>query len=76
MFRFRPVKQFLFSDELGEYVSYGIHVFLLTPAGCAEAGFFSDISCDPGFVELLARRCTREQLDPLHLPDIVADALS
>lgn len=75
MFRFRPVKQFLSSPELGDYCSYGIHAFVSTPAGYSGAGLVSDISCDLQFVSLLADRCTRLQLDPMQLMDVVLDSL-
>ena len=75
MFRFRPVKQFLSSLELGDYCSYGIHAFVSTPAGYSDAGLVSDISCDLQFVSLLADRCTRLQLDPMQLMDVVLDSL-
>lgn len=75
MFQFRPVKQFLSSPELGDYCSYGIHAFAMTASGCTEAGFICDVSCDLGFVSLLADKCTKLQLDPLHLLDTVLDAL-
>lgn len=75
MFRYRPVKQFLSSLELGEYCSYGIHAFVTTPSGCSDAGLIFDISCDFDFVALLADKCTQLQLDPVHLLDIVFDVL-
>lgn len=75
MFRFRPVKQFLSSPELGDYCSYGIHAFTTTPTGHVDAGLVSDVSCDLDFVSLLADSCTRLQLDPVHLLDVVLDAL-
>lgn len=75
MFRFRPVKQFLSSPELGDYCSYGIHAFVSTPSGYSDAGLVSDISCDLQFVSLLADRCTRLQLDPMQLMDVVLDSL-
>lgn len=75
MFQFRPVKQFLSSPELGDYCSYGIHAFATTPSGCADAGLVSDVSCDLDFVSLLAGKCTSLQLDPVHLLDVVLDAL-
>ena len=70
MFRFRPVKQFLSSPELGDYCSYGIQAFVSTPAGYSDAGLVSDISCDLQFVSL-----TRLQLDPMQLMDVVLDSL-
>ena len=35
----------------------------------------SDVSTDPVFVENLAARCTAGQLEPVHLMDIIEDAL-
>ena len=75
MFRFRPVKQYLCSPELGNYCSYGIHAFVRTSSGCTEASLLSDVSCDFAFVSALAEKCTRLQLDPMHLMDVILDAL-
>ena len=74
-FRFKPVKQYLRTDELGNYVSYGIHAFTLSPSGCTESGLVFDISCNPGLVSHLADLCTRLQLDPCQLDDVVQDFL-
>lgn len=76
MFLFRPIKQFLSSPELGDYCAYGIHAFTTTPSGYADAGLVSDVSCDLDFVSFLADRCTRLQLDPVHLLDVVLDSLT
>ena len=75
MFLFQPVKEFLFSPELGDYCSYGLRAFVLTAVSCSEVCFVSDVSCDPIFVSLLAEKCTRLQLDPMHLLDVILDAL-
>lgn len=75
MFRYRPVKQFLSSSDLGDYCSYGIHAFTATPTGFDNAGLIFDISCDQDFVSLLADTYTRLQLDPIHLLDAILDAL-
>lgn len=40
-----------------------------------EVAFVSDVSTDRAAVEQLARRCTEGQLDPIHLLDVVEDAL-
>ena len=75
MFQFRPVRQYLYTSGLGNYCSYGIHAVMTTHSGCADMGFVSDVSCDLKFVSLLADRCTRLQLDPIHLLEVVLDAL-
>ena len=75
MYQFQPVKQSLFSPELGNYRSYGIRALVAAPGGCTEACLISDVSCDFAFVSRLAERCTLLQLDPAHLLDVVLDAL-
>lgn len=75
MLQFRPIEQFLFSPELGEYRSFGIQAFSVSPTGAEEVSLISDVSCDPAFVSRLAEKCTQLQLDPVHLLDVVLDAL-
>ena len=49
--------------------------FQKTECGWREVAFVSDVSTDRAAVEQLARRCTEGQLDPIHLLDVVEDAL-
>ena len=46
-----------------------------TECSWREIAFVSDVSTDRAAVEQLARRCTEGQLDPIHLLDVVEDAL-
>ena len=41
-----------------------------------RVAYIPDISCNRAFVEELAHRCNEEQLSPMHLLDVVLDALS
>lgn len=75
-FQFLAVEEHLSSPELGEYISYAIRAWTPTPDGCAEAAYISDVSCDAAFAAALAERCTRLQLDPVHLLDVILDAIS
>ena len=75
MFQYRPIKQMLFSTELGDYCSYGIRAFSVTQSGSVAVQFVPDVSCDEAFVSLLAEKCTRQQLDPVQLLDVILDAL-
>lgn len=75
IFRYALVSEQLFSSELGHYRSFGIQAFQQTECGWREAAFVSDVSTDRAAVEQLARRCTEGQLDPIHLLDVVEDAL-
>ena len=41
-----------------------------------EVAFIPGISCDKEFVLRLLERCARNQLSPIHMLDVVMDALS
>ena len=69
---YEAVRESLTSDELGVYVSYGISVSL----NGQTVAFVSDVSPDGADVERLVERCNREQLDPIHLNDVIEDHLS
>ena len=69
IFRYALISEKLFSSELG------IRAFQKTECGWREVAFVSDVSTDRAVVEQLARRCTEGQLDPIHLLDVVEDAL-
>lgn len=56
--------------------SYGILASVLENDACAYVAYIPDISCDKAFVEELAHRCNEGQLSPMHLLDVVLDALS
>lgn len=75
IFRYALISEKLFSSELGHYRSFGIRAFQKTECGWREVAFVSDVSTDRAAVEQLARRCTEGQLDPIHLLDVVEDAL-
>ena len=69
MYRYISVSEELSSPYLGRYRSFGI-------AGHWQVVCkVSDVSTDPVFVENLAARCTAGQLEPVHLMDIIEDAL-
>ena len=74
-FRYLPVKQQLSSQEAGHYVSFGLRALRAGPSGWVEAALIPDVSCDERFVTRLARQCTDCQLDPIHLLDVVLNAL-
>ena len=67
-----PIKEVLFSFDLGYYCSFGIEVF--------EEGVLcmkiSDVSPDECMVSTLASLCTSEQLEPIHLYDVIEDFLN
>ena len=70
-FIYIPVKESLFSQELGSYCSFGMEVI---ENGVLHSKI-SDVSTDENFVAALARKCTAGELDPVHLPDVIEDSL-
>ena len=68
MFRYVVVQEDLFSPELGHYRSYGIGA--VNSKG-ERVNFVSDVSLEKTFTEKIAKRCTKGQLAPEQLPDVV-----
>ena len=68
---YKAVRQELRADELGTYVTYGIRV----SSDGQQLTFVSDVSTDEQAARHLAELCTSEQLDPIHLNDVIEDFL-
>ena len=66
-----PLTQRLYTEEIGDYVSYGISV---TKNGerIYEVG---DVTTDLDALSALCEKCTLLQLDPIHLEDVIYDFL-
>ena len=75
MFRFQSVETNCVSADLGRYRSYGILAENREGDGWTQVGLVPDVSCDREFVLGLAERCTRGQLSPLSLVDVIVDSL-
>lgn len=69
---YEAVRHTAISEEIGDYVTYGIRV---SEEG-RELGFIPDVSTDGEAVERLAANCTAEVLDPIHLDDVIEDLLA
>ena len=74
-FRYCAVRQRLFSEELGWYVTYGLRVLRARASVWADVAFVPDVSCNEAVAARIARQCTRRQLHPIHLLDVILDAL-
>ena len=72
MFLYLPIKESFFSSEVGEYVSYGIRV--LDSEG-NEIERISDVSLNQSIVTELCEKCTKYQLDVIHMYDVIEDNL-
>ncbi len=72
MFRYVVVQEDLFSPELGYYRSYGIGA--VNSKG-ERVAFVSDVSPEKVVAEEIAKRCTRGQLAPEQLLDVVLNSI-
>lgn len=61
------------TPELGIYRAYGIAAIQADQN--RRAAYVPDVSADWAFVSRLAERCTDGKLSPIHLRDVVMDAL-
>ena len=71
-YRYVPIQQTLLSEDNDAYVTYGISVRTVED----EIAFVSDVSTEFEEVQRLAALCTEQELDPLHLMDVVEDFLA
>ncbi len=72
MLRYIPVKEERYTPEIGEYQTYGICVLNETGETVTS---LSDISTDFNTVSKLADQCTKGQLAPEHLKDVVLNSI-
>ncbi|MBQ8850428.1 MAG: hypothetical protein IJ011_08875 [Clostridia bacterium] len=71
-YRYEAVREELYSDEIGEYTAYGIAVYL----GNTRVEFISDLTNDQGEICSLVNKCNENQLDAVHVYDVVEDFLA
>ena len=69
------MEQRLYLDEVGEYTTYGIRALKVTLFGTLEIDFVSDVSTDHELVRELTDHCTKGQLHPIHLMDVIEDVI-
>ena len=69
MYRYSVIEEHLFSEDLGEYTSFGLLV-----SGDQEIRL-SDISPNREFVTALAMQFNELQLSPIHLSEVIQDIL-
>ena len=66
---YEPVRQESKNEELGTYVTYGIRV----SSNGTQIAFASNVSTNESEVRELTTLCTKEQLEPIHLNDVIED---
>jgi len=71
MFEYIPVKEDLFSKEIGKYSAFGIKVMLVVDEKY-EIGTASDVSDDYTVADRIAKYCNRKQVSPLDFLNTVS----
>lgn len=72
MWRYIPCSSRVDGEDTGVRTAFGIRV--LDEDG-HEVALYPDVSSDEATVVALCARCTNGNLSPVHLPDIIEDAL-
>lgn len=72
LYRHLVTEEVLVSKELGRYMSFGIR--------CADASGqtilqISDVCCDRAWIDAFAKDCTQQQIQPIHLLDVILDSI-
>lgn len=70
-----PVEQSLNSPFTGRYRTYGIAAVDCSVNPHDVLDFIPDVSIDREFVSALADHCTRGELEPIHLMQIIEDSI-
>ena len=76
MFLYQVIEQTLYHVDIGSYISYGLRAISLSYGVFRKITEVYDVSTDRRAVALLAEQCTKEQLYPVHLMDVIEDFLS
>lgn len=72
-YRYLPVKNKMYIDDIGEYISYGICMILDIGEGKAKVFHIPDISMNFDFVYQLSVLFNNMQLDPVHFRNAFED---
>lgn len=75
VYYYRCIEERFQTPETGDYTSFGIAAFRRLAGRWQTLFQISDVSLDEKRVHELAALCTRYQLHPEHLLDVVEDSL-
>lgn len=75
MIEYRIVRESFHCPYAGEYTAYGIAAYRINNNFQEEIAHLSDVFIDYDQAEDLITRCNKNEIDPIHLPEIVEDAI-
>lgn len=75
MYLYQTYEERLKHPDIGSYISFGIIVLTENNKQKKELFRISDVSVNKALVEKLSILCTKEQLDPVHIYDVIEDSI-
>lgn len=75
MLWYKAVKEYAYTQESGAYTTYGIMVYRIGLNGVRRCLTVPDVSLDCTLVRKLSWDCTRGQLYPAQLYDVIEDRI-
>ena len=72
MILYLPYEENMYTDECGAYITFGIVVY---DENGHEITSVADVSVNRAFVTSLCDTFTKQQVDPIHLHDVIEDTL-
>ena len=76
MIEYYTVKESFYTEEVGSFTAYGIGVCENEKSNRKTLEYIPNVFLDRQKAERLAAMCNHLKLDPLHLFDVVEDAVS
>ena len=76
MVAYQVVEEDLQNCEVGSYTAFGVCAYLMDAAKREKIIQISDVFLDNRAAQRFVDLCNRLQLDAVHLPEVVEDAIS
>lgn len=72
---YKVIEQIIFSEEFGEYCTFGLQVEEISDNIHRETYILHDIKTDENFVSEAAQLFNAEQLEAIHFEEVVQDII-
>ena len=76
MYSYSYVKENFNDEEVGEYSAYGVRISRIDSEECEQVRYISNVFIDEQDAKKFVEACNRLQLSPVHIDDVVQDALA
>ena len=75
LYKYQMFAERLNNPDIGNYTAFGIAVYSSVDNNPKKLMNISDISTEKKLVEDLCELCNREQLEPVHVFDVIEDSI-